>query len=137
MRTLLLNKLIFLDPSVPVASISRNDAVTRRASICLVGVLTYTRRDRLWANWYALVIVADVIVVTIGSNVIEGSIRVQKGETQSQYNLPFVILVLARTTLLVLDRVSELVADIAVGASLAAPVPLLFHAHQRTYSRLK
>lgn len=93
-----MNKLIFLDPSVPATSISRNDAVTRRASICLVGVLTYTRSDWLWANWYALVMMADVI--------------------------------------LVLDRVSELVADVAVGASLATLVPLLFHAHQRTFSHL-
>jgi hypothetical protein len=49
-----------------------------------------------------------------------------KGETYSQGNVPFIILILAWTTLLVLDRISELIADIAVGASLAAPVPLLF-----------
>ena len=54
----------------------------------------------------------------------------------SQPNIPFIILILARATLLVLDRVSELVADIAFGASLAVPVPLLFHAHQRTFSHL-
>jgi hypothetical protein len=49
--------------------------------------------------------------------------------SKRERNVPFVILILARTALLVLDRVSELVADVAVGASLAAPVPLLFHTH--------
>ncbi|SRR6266702_398236 len=46
-------------------------------------------------------------------------------EANAQHNAPFVVLVLARAILLVLNGVRELVTDVAVRADLAAFVPLL------------
>lgn len=72
LRTLLLDRFILVDALAPVTGISRNKAVARRALVCLVGVLAHTRGDLLWANWHALVVVADIVKGTVDNDITDG-----------------------------------------------------------------
>ena len=72
MRTLLLDWLILLDTLFTVAGISRNHAVARRTPILLIGVLAYTRRDRLRTNRNALIVVVDIVIVAVSETPTNG-----------------------------------------------------------------
>ena len=122
-RTIFLNRCILLTTATLITCVARDKPVPARAKVRFTrtGILAYTGRNRFRALCYTAVSFAYEVKVTTGSAVMSVEKRVKK----LQKNIPFVIIVIAWTFLLMFFRIRELIPNVTVGIWLLSAVPLL------------